>query len=959
MQHNHLRLPAALTFQAILPKISANLVKARGFWQENYTFVRYYPHLITSYLILHTSFSMLQPNYPEPQRLLSLKAQLQQQRMSRYRLIIRWMWICFYAAIAAVSILFLSINFTAIPSFSELENPQSALASEVLANNNDVLGRYYIENRVPATFDELSPWLEKALVSTEDERFYNHCGIDARAIGRVAVRTVLLRDQSAGGGSTITQQLAKMLYSDRDFKGMGGVEKVFALVYRKLREWITAVKLEKSYTKHEIIAMYLNQVNFVNNAYGIRAASEIYFGTSPDKLKTEEAATLVGMLQNPSRYNPISRPERCIKRRMIVLSQMRFAGHITKEQYDVLKLKPLDMSKFRKVTFSDDNAPYLTAELKKDIKRILSDPNLVKSDGTPYDMYKDGLKIYTTIDPTYQKHAEEAMREHMKTLQKRFFAVWKGRDPWTYRVEDTKDDEIAQRQESLQSLVRSGERYINLRPKYLQNISEQLLARAGMEPEDRDILNMLAEEKKSGSIAKLLSKKYISLDDATAYRKIMDSDLWPELKKQWNALQTAIKKAYMTRTKMKVYSWNTPSFERDTFMTPLDSLKYHRMFLQSGILAIDPATSEIKAWVGGINFKYFKFDHIRTPRQVGSTFKPFIYGTAMAQQDLTPCSQVYDMPVTIPAYYQNFKHGQDWTPKNASGSYTYKMITLKEGLKNSVNSVSAYLMKQMGGTEPVFDLLNNMGIDSTARLPNSPTICLGAGDLTVWDMTGAYTTFARNGVFAKPYVIREIKDKNGKIIYSALPVEHLAIPEKANYMINQMLQYNVKGAPGINQLKTQVGGKTGTTNDYSDGWFMGVTPRLVVGTWVGGEDRWIRFNSLADGQGARMARPIFAGFIKKLEQDPKSGFSTTEKFKMPTGELPDLNCNPIQDSAAPGGFGDEEDLGGLKHFGDEEIPETPPADGAKPAGTVPATGAKPGTTTPPKPKKRPDAGFGG
>jgi penicillin-binding protein 1A len=898
---------------------------------------------------------MLQTNHPEPRRLLTLKAQLQEQRMPRYKLIIRWMWIGLFTTLTGIAVLFLGINFSAIPSFSELENPQSALASEVLANNNEVLGRYFIENRVPASFEELSPWLEKALISTEDERFYDHCGIDARAIGRVLVRTVLLRDQSAGGGSTITQQLAKMLYSDRDFGGMSGIHKAAALGYRKLREWITAVKLEKSYTKHEIIAMYLNQVNFVNNAYGIKAASEIYFDVPPAKLKTEEAATLVGMLQNPSRYNPISRPERCIKRRMIVLSQMRYAGHITKEEYDKLKLKPLDMSHFRKVTFSEDNAPYLCAELKKDVKEILNTPGLVKKDGTRYDLFKDGLKIYTTIDPVYQKYAEEAMREHMRTIQKRFFAVWKGRDPWTYRLEDTGDGEIAQRQESLQSLIRNGERYINLRPKYLQTVGEQLLATCGMEPEDRDILNMLAEEKKSGSISKQLAKKYITLEEATSYRKIMDSKYWPELKKQWNALQTAIKKAYMTRAKMKVFNWNTPALEKDTFMTPLDSLKYHRMFLQSGILAIDPGTSEVKAWVGGINFKYFKYDHIRTPRQVGSTFKPFIYGTAIGQQNLTPCFQVYDMPVTIPAFYQGFKHGQDWTPRNATGSYTYKLITLKEALKNSVNSVSAYLMKQMGSTQPVFDLLNNMGIDSTARLPNSPTICLGSADLTVWDMSGAYTTFANNGVYTKPYVVREIKDKNGKIIYSALPEEHLALPPQANYMLNQMLQYNVQGAPGINQLKTQVGGKTGTTNDFSDGWFMGITPRLVVGTWVGGEDRWIRFNSLADGQGARMARPIFAGFIKKLEQDKNSGFNSAEKFKVPAGELPDMNCNPIQDSASPAGTGDEENFGENDQYGDQQPPVTPPAGGVKPVGTVPATGQNLPAT---KPKKRPDAGFG-
>jgi penicillin-binding protein 1A len=881
----------------------------------------------------------------EPQSLLSLKAQLQERRKPLYQKIVRWMWIGVYSSLTAIIVLFLTINFTGIPSFRELEDPQSSLASEVLANNGDLLGRYFLQNRVPVGFNELSPWLEKALVSTEDERYYEHCGIDMKAIGRVAIRTVLLRDEGAGGGSTITQQLAKMLYSDRDFKGMNKIERVFALIHRKLREWITAVKLERSYTKHEIIAMYLNQVDYVNNAYGIRAASEIYFGTTPDKLKAEEAATLVGLLQNPSRYNPISRPERCIRRRMVVLSQMRYAEVLTKSQYDSLKLLPLDMSRFRRLTFKEDKAAYMCAELKKVIPEILARPECLKPDGSRYNIYKDGLKIYTTIDPAYQRHAEAAMREHMKGLQSRFFAVWRGRDPWNYKTDaETTDAEIAQRRESLQNLVRSGERYQTLRPKFLQAVTDKIQAEINFDPEDEDILNLLNEEKKKGSYSKLLAKGYISLEQATAYRKILDNKHWPELKKQWSALQVAIQKVYNTRVRMKVFSWARPELERDTMMSPMDSLKYHRMFLQTGILAVDPTTAEVKAWVGGINYKYFQFDHINSNRQVGSTFKPFIYSTAMAQQSLTPCFQVYDMPVTVPANYQNFIHGQDWTPRNATGTYSYRLMTLKEGLKNSVNSVSAYLMKQMGSTEPVFDLLNNMGVN-TKKLPNSPTICLGAGDMTVWEMTGAYTTFANNGVYAQPYVIKEIRNKNGKVIYRSLPEEHLALPAQANYLMNEMLQYNVKGAPGVSQLKSQVGGKTGTTNDFTDGWFMGITPKLVVGTWVGGEDRWIRFTSLADGQGARMARPIFANFVKKLETDKTSGYDAAARFKMPPGMQP-IACDPIQDQASPAGGGEETGFDG-ETYGDQAPATTPPASSKPP--TTPGT--KP--TTPPadKPKK--------
>jgi penicillin-binding protein 1A len=893
-----------------------------------------------------------QPVPTEPQGLLARKAQLQAQRMPIYTKIVRWAWIATYIGIASVASIFLVINYTAIPSFRDLEDPKSALASEVLANNGEVLGRYYVENRVPVTFDELSPWLEKALVSTEDERFYNHCGIDARAVGRVVFRTILMRDQSAGGGSTITQQLAKMLYSDRNFEGMGKIEKTFAIIYRKLREWITAVKLEKAYTKQEIIAMYLNQADFVNNAYGIRAASEIYFNVKPKDLKTEEAALLVGMLQNPSRNNPISRPEKSIRRRMTVLSQMRHAKHLTEDEYRKLAFQPLDMSRFRKVTYAEDRAPYMCAELRKDLGKILEMPECRKPDGSTYNIYRDGLKIYTTIDPIYQKYAEESMREHMKGLQRRFFEVWKGRDPWTYKTDETKDEEIALRREKLQQLARGGDRYAALRPKYLDPILDEIEKETGYEITDYDIENLFAEERKKGSYSRLLARKAINLDQATAYRKVLDSPNWAKLKSKWNELIAANKKAMETRTRMRVFTWNRPEMYKDTFMSPMDSIKYHRMFLQNGILAVDPATAEVKAWVGGNNFSFFKFDHVRTHRQVGSTFKPFIYSTAMAQQGLTPCFQVYDMPTTIPARYQEFRHGQDWTPRNATNSYTNRLMTLREALKNSVNSVSTYLMKQMGGTSTIMNQLALMGVDTTG-IPNSPTICLGACDLTVFDMTGAYGTFANNGVYAEPYVIKEIRNKNGKVIYRAAPEERLAFPASANYMINDMLQYNVKGAPGISQLKSQVGGKTGTTNDYTDGWFMGITPRLVVGVWVGGEDRWIRFNSLADGQGARMARPMFAGLIKRLEQDKTSGYDMNAKFKIPNNP-PDLACTPAAGASMPSGESfDDEEGGGNDSYNDQQAPSAPtPTGGTKPTGTTPAT-------NPPTKPKRPDAGFNG
>ncbi|MFN4254487.1 MAG: transglycosylase domain-containing protein [Saprospiraceae bacterium] len=877
----------------------------------------------------------------EPQSLLKLKAELQVKRAPLYASLIKWAWRGIYWGVAGVVALFLFINFTAIPSFRELEDPHSALASEVLAVNGELLGRYYIENRVPVSFEELSPHLVNALIATEDERFKQHCGIDPQAVGRVIFRTILLADQSGGGGSTITQQLAKMLYSDRNFEGMSGPRKFITLVYKKLREWITAVKLEKSYTKEEIIAMYLNQFNFVNNAYGIRAAAEIYFGKSQNDLTVEEAAMLIGMLQNPSLYNPVRYPEKCIKRRAVVMYQMMRNGYLSEEQYDRLKVKPLDMSRFKRVSFTDDKAPYLCAELKKDLAKILDQPECRRADGEKYNIYKDGLRITTTIDPVYQRYAEEAVQEHLRKIQKRFFEVWKGRDPWTYKIKDsdgeTTDEEIQQRKDKLFQIVREGDRYQALRPKYLGTLAEKVLDEYKIELRDADIERMLAEERKAGAITRLVAKKFATPEQAAAYRRIMASPDWLEIKKQWRNLNAAVKKQYDTKVPMKVFSWNS-KLEKDTFMSPLDSLKYHRMFLQTGFLAVDPSTSQVKAWVGGANFKYFQFDHTRTSRQVGSTFKPLVYATAIAQQGISPCFTVYDLPVTIPKNYQNFRTSADWTPKNSTGNYSGRLLTLKEALKNSVNSVSAYLMKQMGDTEPVRGLAHNMGIDSTIkrpdgeyRLPKQPSICLGAADLSVFEMTAAYATFANNGVYSRPTVILKIEDKNGKVIYRAQGEERIALPPNANYVMLEMLKYNVKGAPGISSLKTEIGGKTGTTNDYSDGWFMGVTPKLVVGTWVGGEDRWVRFLSLDDGQGARMARPIVAGFFGKLEKDKNSGFDPNAHFTQPPGDLGiEINCASYRDSTAT----DEEFYEDI--YNDELPADQPAAPGQKPPAKKPS-----------------------
>jgi len=788
----------------------------------------------------------------EPQQLISIKAALQEKRMPLYRSVIRWTWRLLIGGLVAVTVLFLSINFTAIPSFRELEDPSSALASEVLANNNEVLGRYFTENRVPVAYENLSPHLVNALIATEDERFREHCGIDARAVGRVLFRTILLRDQSAGGGSTLTQQLAKMLYSDRNFQGMSKVEKFFALVYRKLREWITAVKLERSYTKEEILAMYLNQFNFINNAYGIHAASEVYFGKDQSQLKIEEAAMLIGMLQNPSYFNPVRFPERAMKRRWIVLYQMRNNAMITEAQFDELKVKPLDMSHFKRVTFTDDKAPYLCSELKKDITKILDAPECRRSDGSKYNIYKDGLKIYTTIDPAYQQHAEEAMQEHMKKLQSRFFQVWKGRDPWTYRTRNTGADEIEGRKAALMSLVRDGDRYQAIRPKYLDAVSDRVQKRYDFELRDADIERMLDEERKPGSFGKLIADGIATPDQVSTYRSVMRGVEWAEIKNQYRALQVAIKKVYDTKTRMKVFSWNTPNFEKDTVMSPLDSLRYHRMFLQCGLLAMDPTTSEIRAWVGGINFKYFQFDHIRTDRQVGSTFKPFVYGAAF-DQGLLPTDTLMDTAVEIP-----LGNRQVWRPTDGNKPPSDMPMTLSDGLAFSKNTITAQVMQQVGPMR-VAQLARAMGVRES-KLDVVPSLALGTSPVTLKEMVAAYGAIASAGSYRAPRVITRIEDKNGKVLEDFAPTA----PERvlglaAAQQLRDAMRGVVDKGTGVAirsrwGISADVAGKTGTTQDNTDGWFILAHPQLVAGARVGFNDNSATMGSW--GQGARSALPM-------------------------------------------------------------------------------------------------------
>ncbi len=801
-------------------------------------------------------------------------------RTSKYEHWTKWMWRLAIGSLSALILYIIVLNFSGLPTFEELENPKSNLASEIFGSNNEVIGRYYIENRVPVPYDSLSKNLVNALISTEDERFYSHSGIDWEAFGRVAKGLATFNPQ--GGGSTISQQLAKLLYSNRDFKGMGTVRRAFALVNIKLQEWITAVKLEKSYTKEEILAMYLNQADFIYGGTGIRSASEIYFGKPQNKLKLEEAAVLVGMLQNPALHNPVKHPQNALKRRNIVLGQMVRNKVLTQAEYDKYSKIPVKLN-FTRNSAIGGLAAYFRMELRKDIQKILETPEIRKSDGSKYNIYKDGLKIYTTIDPVIQRHAEAAMREHMGQLQKRYWAVWKGRDPWSDKAINI---DATIRQNALQRIISESDRYQALRSRYLDDIVAKIQTDIeGLVLTDDDIKTLIEMK---GPLAKLVTEKNMPAEKVAQLRRLLESEDWTNLKNQWNGLQNAVGKDFRNKIPMKIFA-HSISGEKDTVMSPLDSIKYHRMFMQLGSLAVDPKTGYVKAWVGGINHKYFQYDHCRSTRQVGSTIKPYVYATAVAQQGVSPCMQIPDLPYTIHAGEGSFGLSRSWTPSNSKG-YSGRNYNLKEALKESVNTISVYLMKQLSDTGPVRGLMNNMGIDS-AKIIKQPALCLGACDLSVMEMAGAYTTFANDGMFEKPMYLLRIEDKNGKIIYNNLPEEHRALGAAANYVMVDMLKYVTQGAPGISELKSEVGGKTGTTNDYVDGWFMGITPNLVVGTWVGGDDRWIRFLTIEDGQGAKMARPFFAKFVKKLETDPKSGYNFSQKFKIPPGDLGiTINC---------------------------------------------------------------------
>ncbi|GLR18496.1 hypothetical protein GCM10007940_31120 [Portibacter lacus] len=794
-----------------------------------------------------------------------------------------------FAGIIFIFLFFLYLSKDDLPSLESLENPKYDLASIVYASDETPIGKYYIENRENVPYDSISPFITSALFATEDVRFSKHTGIDFKALGRVAFKSILLGQDSGGGGSTITQQLAKLLFDRPNLGDKGKIGRAYALFKVKLKEWITAVRIEKSYTKEEILAMYLNKFEFINGAHGIQAASQTYFGKNQEHLKLEEAAVLVGMLKNPSLYNPIRFPEKAQDRRDVVLSQMYKYDRLSKEERDSLISIELDMTAFEREDPNDGLAPYFRAELTKWLKDLFASKDLLKPDGTKYNIYTDGLKIYTTINPIYQAHAEAAMREHMKVVQDRYWSRWRGMDPYIFKADKR---QTALRKAALMRRVYDSDRFESLFNKELGETIAKINNKYKGINISRYKLPLIIDYTDAG---KLVSDNKIGKSDESNYAKLLKNKDWTSLQEEYKAFDEKFEEEFNTEIPMKVFAYNEKG-EEEKVMSPLDSVEYHLRHLQTGILAVEPGTGYIRAWVGGTGFKYFKYDHVTTRRQVGSTVKPFVYSAAIAFQNISPCQTFDDIQYTIAPGESNFDLIDVWTPNNANESFTGNKYNLYQGLLYSKNSITVRLIKEMGTVEIIRNLLSNAGIDITRKhpngelvVPNLPSISLGALDLTVKEMAGAYTTFANNGVYTEPIFIARIEDKNGKVIHRQIGTKRETLNPVYNAVMVDMLKNNVAGKYGLG-IKAEVGGKTGTTNDYTDGWFMGITPDLVVGTWVGGDENWVRFFTLDAGQGFVMARPFFIKFIKKLEADPNSGYNSEKKFNKVSGAYQYMDC---------------------------------------------------------------------
>ena len=741
-----------------------------------------------------------------------------QSKPYKYRKVL---WGIFASLVVLVALLFTCIAtgvFGFMPTFEDLENPQSSLASEIISADQKVIGTYYVENRTNAEYHELSPYLIQALIATEDSRFYKHSGIDLRSLGRVLWKSILRGDRSGGGGSTISQQLAKNLFPRKRLSKAG-------LAIRKFKEWVIAVKLERNYSKSEILAMYFNTVDFGNNAYGIKTAAQTYFGKTPAELDIDEAAILVGMLKATTYYNPVRNPENSRQRRNVVLGQMLKYDYINQTQYDTLSALPIDMSRFVRQDHTEGTGTYFREYVRQWMNEWCKTHE--KADGKPYDLYRDGLKIYTTLNTRMQKHAEDAVAE------------WIG---GTLQADFRKD-------------VR-GERNA---------------------PFSNDI--------PTSEVEKFMDQ---AMKNSDRYRTM----------KAAGASEDEIRKAFHTKVQMKVFSWN--GGEKDTLMTPWDSLWYHKWFLHCALISIEPQTGYVRAYVGDISYKYFKYDNAsQGRRQVGSTFKPFVYTLAMQDGGYLPCTEVPNVPVCVP-----LPDGTEWCPTNSSKAKEGEMVSLRWALANSINWVTAFLIKQFP-PEAVISLTRRMGI--TAPMEPVPSICLGTMDISVLEMVSAMATYANKGIHIDPIFITRIEDKNGIVLEEFSPQTEEAMSARTAYLMLDLMKGVVNEGSGRRVrwkygLKLPVAGKTGTTQNHSDAWFMGIT--LASGVWVGGELRSIHFNSMRLGQGANAALPVWSLYMRNILQDSAVLHFPQDDFECPPElEGVDLNCtemNPISNQAMPG-----------------------------------------------------------
>ena len=819
-----------------------------------------------------------------------IKSNIFPKKGERFYKLIIGLWSVVLTSTMFILSMFLYLFFIGSPSFEQLENPKYDLASFIYDVDGKVIGKYFVENREQVAFDSINPLLIKSLINTEDIRFFDHTGVDYIALWRVGIKTLILGEKQSGGGSTITQQLAKLLYKRPPISDISSLKKKVNLVNIKLKEWVTSIKLEHNYTKEEIIAIYLNKFEFVNGAHGIQSAARIYFNKDQKALDLSESALLIGMLQNPSFYNPVRFPLRAKKRRNEVLGKLLENDVFQKFEIDSLLPKKIDMTAFRTIAPTEGPAPYFRNEVTKMISELFNENGIKKPDGSIYNVFLDGLKIYTTIDLEYQMIAEQAMSEHMTWIQDRYWKAWRGKDPLTYGVNNKAMKETYQN--IFMKHVRESDRYEALRSRNLSILDD-----VAMEvPINELIIQRLIEvESGKNNWNDFQKKGNIVSDKLQKYMDLLISKNWKLIKDNYLKLQEQFEKEFSEKQELEVFDHRLG--KKKVMMSPFDSVMYHLQHLQGGLLAVEPKSGEVRAWVGGLNFDYFKYDHCTAYRQVGSTIKPFIYATAMQTLGIKPCQTFMDIPYTIKAGEAQFKNSEEWKPNNSTENFTYNPYNLYHGLLYSKNSITVKLMKEIGDVEKVREQLDKVGMDKNKRMangqlavPNLPAVCLGAIDATLFDMVGAYTVFVNDGVYSKPVIIRRIEDRYGRVIFDGFSPKRSAIDPLTSSVMLDMLQNNCKRDFSF-KFKSKAGGKTGTTNDYVDGWFLGFTPNLVVGTWCGGDERFIRFTTLDDGQGFVTARPLFEKFILGLEKKSKK-YDSTMEFVSPDPRMKGItNCS--------------------------------------------------------------------